>query len=83
MAVGLVAPFADGGGGGGGQERVPAQGADVGDGTVFGYLDFQDYVTGAVRGQSFAGILRLGAADEAVLGLRGSYPDALGSCRLG
>ena len=50
LAVGLVPPVADGFGGGGGQEGVSAEGADVGDGTVWGYLDFQDYVAGAVSG---------------------------------
>ena len=50
LTVGLIAPSADGFGGGGGQEGVSAEGADVGDGTVWGYLDFQDYVAGAVSG---------------------------------
>jgi hypothetical protein len=68
----LVAPFADGFGGGSGQEGVSAEGADVGDGAVFGYLDFQDYVASAVRGQGFAGILGFGAAEDAVFGLGGS-----------
>ena len=72
MAIGLVVPFADGFGGGGGQERVSAEGADVGDGAVFGYLDFENYVAGAVRGQGFAGILGLGTADDAGFGLSGS-----------
>jgi hypothetical protein len=50
LAVGLVAPFADGFDGGGGQEGVSSEGADVGDGAVFGYLDFENYVAGAVGG---------------------------------
>ena len=72
LAIGLVAPFADSFGGGGGQERVSAEGADVGDGAVFSYLDFENYVAGAVRGQGFAGILGFGAAEDAVFGLGGS-----------
>ena len=81
MVVELVAPFADGFGGGGGQERVSADGPDVGDGTVFGYLDFEDDVAGAVVGQGFGGIQGLGAAEDA--GLRGREPDALGLGSLG
>ena len=50
MAIGLVAPVADGFGGGGGQEWVSAQGADGRDGTVFGDLDFEYDVAGAVIG---------------------------------
>ena len=81
LAIGLVAPFADGFGGGGGQERVSADGPDIGDGTVFGYLDFEDDVAGTVVGQGFGGIQGLGAAEDA--GLRGREPDALGLGSLG
>ena len=51
MAIGLVAPSADGFGGGGGQEGVSAEGVDVGDGAIFGDLDFEDDVAGAVGGE--------------------------------
>jgi len=78
LAVGLIAPIADGFGGGGGQDRVSAEGAEVGDGAVFGDLDFEDDRAGAVGGQSFGGIQGLGAAEEAGFGLRGSEPDGLG-----
>ena len=78
LAVGMVAPCADGCGGGGGQEWVSTEGADVGDGAVFGYLDFEDYVAGAVGGYGCGGILGLGMAEEAGFGLRWSHPDSLG-----
>ena len=71
-AVGLVAPVADGFGGGGGQEGVSAEGADVGDGAVFGDLDFEDDVAGTVGGEGFGGIVGLGADEETSFGLRGS-----------
>ena len=63
MAIGLVAPVADGFGGGGGQEWVSAQGADGRDGTVFGDLNFEDDAAGAATGESCGGILGLGAAE--------------------
>ena len=72
LAVGLIAPVADGFGGGGGQEGVSAEGADVGDGAVFGDLDFEDDVAGAMGGDGFGGILGLGTDEEAGFGLRGS-----------
>jgi len=48
LAIGLVTPVADGFGGGGGQEGISAEGVDVGDGAIFGDLDFEDDVAGAV-----------------------------------
>ena len=78
MAIGFVAPVADGLGGGGGQEGVSAEGADGRDGTVFGDLDFEDDVASAVAGEGCGGILGLGAAEKAGFGLRGRQPDALG-----
>ena len=77
MAIGLVAPVADGFGGGGGQEGISAEGADGGDGAVFGDLDFEDDGAGAVGGAGFGGILGLGAAAEASFGFLGRQPDAL------
>src|SRR5208282_3974577 len=68
LAVGLVAPVADG----------FAEGADAGNRTVFGYLNFQDYVAGAVSGQGVRRILGLCAAEEVGFSLRGRKPDALG-----
>ena len=78
MAIGLVAPVADGFGGGGGQEWVSAQGADGRDRTVFGDLNFEDDVACAMAGQGCGGILGIGAAQEAGLSVRGRQPDALG-----
>ena len=82
-AVGLVAPGADGFGGGGGQEGVSAESANGGDGAVFGDVDFEDDVAGAVGGEGVGGILGLGAAEETGCGLRGRQPDALGWDDLG
>ncbi len=78
LAIGLVAPVADGFGGGGGQEWVSAQGADGQDGTVFGDLNFEDDVARATAGEGCGGILGIGAAQETGLGVRGRQPDALG-----
>jgi len=71
LAVRQVAPIADGGAGGGGEERVSATDVDVGDGAVFGDLDFEDHVAGAVGGFGFRGIAGLGAVEEAVCGFGG------------
>ena len=71
MAIGLVAPVADGFGGGGGEEGISAKGADGRDGAVFGDLDFEDDTAGAVAGEGCGGILGLGAVEEAGFGLRG------------
>jgi len=81
--VGLVAPLANGVGGSGGQQEVSAEGADGGDGAVFGDLNFEDNVAGAVGGEGVGRILRLSAADEADFGFLGRQPDALGCGDLG
>ena len=71
LAIGLVTPAADGFGGGGGQEGVSAEGADGRDGTVFGDLNFEDDIAGAVAGEGCGGVSGLGAAEETGFGLRG------------
>ena len=78
MAIGLVAPVADGFGGGGGEEWVSAQGADGRDRAVFGDLNFEDDVAREMAGEGRRGVLGLGAAEQAGLGVRGRQPDALG-----
>ena len=71
LAIGLVAPVADGFGGGGGQEGISAEAANGRNGTVFGDLDFKDDVAGAVGAEGCGRILGLGTAEEADFGLRG------------
>jgi hypothetical protein len=83
LAVGLVAPVADGLGGRGDQERVSAQGAYVGHRTVIGDLDFEDDIPGAMRGEGCGRILGLSAPEEAGFGLLGIKPDVLSWSELG
>ena len=78
LDVGLVAPGADRLGGGCSQNRVSLEKANVSDRTVFGDLDFEDNVTGAIRGEGCGGILRLSPSLEASFGLLGIEPDAWG-----
>jgi hypothetical protein len=78
LAIGFVAPVADGLGGGGGEEGVSAEGADGRNGTVFGDLDLENDVACAVAGEGCGGIVGLGAVEKAGFGLRGRQPDALG-----
>jgi hypothetical protein len=51
LAVRLVAPVADSIARGSGQRGVSAESADAGDGTVFGYVNFEDNASGAVSGE--------------------------------
>ena len=71
----MIAPASDGFGGGFGQQRVSAEGPDLGDRAVLGDFDFEDYVAGAVGGQRFVGKLRLRVAEKKALGLFGRKPD--------
>jgi hypothetical protein len=73
--VGLVAPTAYGFDGGIGEEGISAESPDGEDGSVFGYVDFEHDISGAMSGASLGGVVGLDAADEAVLSFIGIQPD--------
>lgn len=75
QAVRLVTPIADGLSGGGGEEWVSRKSTDGSDSAVCGDLDFEGDVTRAVGAESIGRILRLDAAEEAALCLRGRQPN--------
>jgi hypothetical protein len=83
LAIGLIAPVADSFLRSRGQGGISAESANLRDGTIFGYQDFENYIAGAVSGAGLSGILGLGAGQEKGIGRGRGDPYLRGSADRG